>query len=53
LEQKFNALSIAMSVNDVMVVRLLLKDLVSGYQPIREIVGWVHMILERETHSNK
>jgi hypothetical protein len=31
LEQKLKTLSIAMSVNDVPVIRALLKDLVSGY----------------------
>ena len=31
LEGKLNALSMAMSVNDVPVIRALLKDLISGY----------------------
>ncbi len=48
LEPKLNALSIAMSVNDVPVIRHLLKDLVSGYQPSGEVVDWVHLALERE-----
>jgi FlaA1/EpsC-like NDP-sugar epimerase len=48
LEGKFNALSMALSVNDVPVIRALLKDLVSGYQPSGEVVDWVHMALERE-----
>lgn len=52
LEQKLNALSIAMSVNDVSVIRLLLQDLVSGYQPIGELVDWVHMVFEREALSD-
>jgi FlaA1/EpsC-like NDP-sugar epimerase len=53
LESKLNALSMAMSVNDVPVIRALLKDLVSGYQPIGEIVDWVYMALEREARANE
>ena len=52
LEQKLNALSIAMSVNDVPVIRGQLQDLVSGYQPSGEVVDWVHMALEREALAN-
>jgi FlaA1/EpsC-like NDP-sugar epimerase len=52
LEQKLNALSIAMSVNDVPVIRALLKDLVSGYQPSGEVVDWVHLAQEREALAN-
>jgi FlaA1/EpsC-like NDP-sugar epimerase len=48
LEGKLNALSMAMSVNDVPVIRALLKDLVSGYEPSGEVVDWVHMAQERE-----
>lgn len=53
LESKLNALSMAMSVNDVPVIRALLKDLVSGYQPSGEVVDWVHMALEREALANE
>ncbi len=53
LEQKLNALNIAMSVNDVPVIRAMLKDLVSGYQPSGEVVDWVHMALEREALANE
>jgi FlaA1/EpsC-like NDP-sugar epimerase len=53
LEQKLNALSIAMSVNDVPVIRGMLQDLVSGYQPSGEVVDWVHMALEREALANE
>jgi hypothetical protein len=48
LEGKLNALSIAMSVNDVPVIRAQLQELVSGYQPSGEVVDWVHMALNRE-----
>ena len=48
LEQKLNALSIAISANDVPVIRALLKDLVSGYQPTGEVVDWVYLALQRD-----
>jgi FlaA1/EpsC-like NDP-sugar epimerase len=53
LEQKLNALSIAMSVNDVPMIRGHLQELVSGYQPSGEVVDWVHMALEREALANE
>ena len=53
LEQKLNALSIAMSVNDVPVIRGMLQELVSGYQPSGEVVDWVHMALERQALANE
>jgi FlaA1/EpsC-like NDP-sugar epimerase len=52
LEGKLNALSMAMGVNDVPVIRALLKDMVSGYQPSGEVVDWVHMAHEREALAN-
>ena len=52
LVPKLNALSIAMSVNDVPVIRGQLQELVSGYQPSGEVVDWVHMALEREALAN-
>jgi FlaA1/EpsC-like NDP-sugar epimerase len=48
LEQKLNALGIAMSANDVPVIRAVLKDLVSGYQPTGEVVDWVHLAMQRD-----
>jgi FlaA1/EpsC-like NDP-sugar epimerase len=53
LEQKLNTLSIAMSANDVPVIRAMLKDLISGYQPTGEVVDWVHLALQREAIANK
>lgn len=53
LEQKLNALSIAMSVNDVPVIRSQLQELVSGYQPNGEVVDWIHMALEREARAKE
>ena len=52
LEPKLNELSLAMSVNDVSLIRSLLQQLVSGYQPSGEVVDWVHMALEREALAN-
>jgi FlaA1/EpsC-like NDP-sugar epimerase len=43
LEQKLQALQMALDVNDVGVVRAMLQQLVSGYQPSGEIVDWVHL----------
>jgi FlaA1/EpsC-like NDP-sugar epimerase len=43
LEQRLLALQAALEVNDVGVVRLMLQELVSGYQPSGEIVDWVHL----------
>jgi FlaA1/EpsC-like NDP-sugar epimerase len=48
LEQKLNALELALNVNDVGVVRLMLEQLVSGYIPSGEIVDWVHLAQEAE-----
>jgi FlaA1/EpsC-like NDP-sugar epimerase len=53
LEQKLNALRIAMSANDVPVIRAMLKDLISGYQPTGEVVDWVHLALQREALANE
>ena len=52
LESKLNALSLAMSVNDVSLIRGLLQQLVSGYEPSGEVVDWVHMALAREALAN-
>jgi FlaA1/EpsC-like NDP-sugar epimerase len=53
LEGKLNALSIAIGVNDVPVIRGLLQQLVSGYQPSGEVVDWVHLAQEREALANE
>lgn len=46
---KLNTLSLALSVNDVPVIRSLLQHLVVGYQPSSEIVDWVHLAEERKS----
>ncbi|TCS72470.1 FlaA1/EpsC-like NDP-sugar epimerase [Sulfuritortus calidifontis] len=43
LEEKLKALKLALDVNDVAVVRAMLAQLVSGYQPSGEIVDWVYL----------
>ncbi len=43
----------AMIVNDVPVIRAMLEQIVSGYQPSGEVVDWVHMALEREALANE
>ena len=53
LQGKLNALNMAMSVNDVPVIRAMLEQIVSGYQPSGEVVDWVHMALEREALANE
>lgn len=53
LDAKLNALNMAMSVNDVPVIRAMLEQIVSGYQPSGEVVDWVHMALEREALANE
>ena len=53
LQDKLNALSMAVGANDVLVISALLLQLVSGYQPSGEVVDWVHMALEREALANE
>jgi FlaA1/EpsC-like NDP-sugar epimerase len=48
LEQKLKSLQMALDVNDVGVVRAMLQQLVSGYQPSGEIVDWVHLEQEAD-----
>ena len=43
LEDKLNALEMALKVNDVGVIRLMMKMLVAGYTPDDEIVDWVYL----------
>lgn len=43
LEGKLNALEMALNVNDVGVIRLMMKELVAGYTPSDEIVDWVYL----------
>jgi FlaA1/EpsC-like NDP-sugar epimerase len=51
LEEKLHALRIALDVNDVGVVRTMLQQLISGYQPSGEIVDWVYLEQEAEADA--
>jgi FlaA1/EpsC-like NDP-sugar epimerase len=51
LEGKLNALEMALNVNDVGVIRLMMKQLVAGYMPSDEIVDWVYLAQEDEAQK--
>ena len=51
LENKLNALQIALDVNDVGVIRLMMQQLISGYTPSDEIVDWVYLEQEAEVRA--
>ncbi len=42
-EGRLNALELALNVNDVGVIRLMMQQLVAGYQPSDDIVDWVYL----------
>ena len=48
LEDRLNALEMALKVNDVSVIRLIMATLVTGYNPNSEIVDWVYLAQEAE-----
>lgn len=48
LEGKLAALQIALNVNDVGIIRMMMKELVAGYAPSDEIVDWVYLEQEAE-----
>ncbi|WP_334156894.1 polysaccharide biosynthesis protein [Oryzomicrobium sp.] len=48
LESKLNALEMALTVNDVGVIRLMMEKFVTGYTPSDEIVDWVYLEQEAE-----
>ena len=49
LEGQLNSLNLALSVNDVPVIRSFLQQLVIGYQPSGEVVDWVYLAQERQS----
>ena len=53
LQEKLAALSLATSMNDVPLIRGVLQQLVSGYQPSGEVVDWVYLAQEREAYANE
>lgn len=48
LEDQLRSLEMALNMNDVGVIRLMMKKLVSGYMPSDEIVDWVYLEQEAE-----
>jgi len=52
LHGKLNALELAMSANDVPMLRGFLQQLVAGYNPSGDVVDWVHLAQEREAAEN-
>jgi FlaA1/EpsC-like NDP-sugar epimerase len=51
LENKLNALQMALNVNDVGVIRLMMQQLIAGYTPNDEIVDWVYLEQEAEADA--
>ena len=50
-EAKLDALGVALNVNDVGVIRLMMKQLVAGYTPSDEIVDWVYLAQDDEAQK--
>jgi FlaA1/EpsC-like NDP-sugar epimerase len=48
LHEQLDSLNLALSVNDVPLIRIFLQKLVTGYQPSDEVVDWVHLEQERQ-----
>jgi FlaA1/EpsC-like NDP-sugar epimerase len=48
LNEQLNALNLAVSVNDVPIIRGMLRLLVSDYQPNGEVVDWVYLAHQNE-----
>lgn len=48
LQGQLQSLNLALSVNDIPVIRSFLQQLVTGYQPSDEVVDWVHLEQERQ-----
>ena len=51
LKEKLDTLTIALNVNDVDVIKAILEQVVSGYQPDEKIVDWVY--LEQQTELDE
>ena len=49
LQGQLHSLNLAVSMNDVAVIRSSLQLLVNGYQPSGKVVDWVHMAQERKS----
>ena len=53
LEDKIEALTIALNKNDVQIVRQLLRKLVVDYQPTMDVVDWIHLEENQEELKHK
>ena len=53
LEDKIEALTIALNKNDVQIVRQLLRKLVVDYQPTMDVVDWIHLEENQEELGHK
>ena len=53
LQGQLHSLNLAVSVNDVPLIRSFLKQIVKGYQPSDEVVDWVHLEQERQALDNR
>ena len=51
LEEKLKALEMALSINDIDVIRLVMQQMVPGYTPSSEIVDWVYLEQKAETQA--
>lgn len=51
LETKLHRLDAALAINDINVIRQILKELVRDYDPSNEIVDWVYMEQATETRA--
>ena len=52
LQGQLHSLNLALSVNDVPLIRSFLRKLVTGYQPSDKVVDWVHLEQERQATDN-
>lgn len=51
LEEKLNALNIAVGANDVPAIRILLAQVVTDYTGAGAVVDWVHMAMEQQANA--
>ena len=51
LEEKLRALEVALSANDVSLIRRMMVELVAGYVPNDEIVDWIYLEQEAEARA--
>jgi len=52
LQGQLHSLNLALSVNDVPLIRSFLQKLVTGYQPSDDVVDWVHLEQNRQATNN-